>query len=180
MHMEGTTELVVEGCNVHVRSGAGTTLAANGLGNLIIGYNEVAGGEVRTGSHNLVVGRYHTYSSFGGFVAGEGNSVTERGASVLGGNANTASGLVASVGGGVGNTASGTGASVSDGDINTASGLVASVGGGENNTASGRAAGVSGGNFNTASGSLASVSGGHDRSATGDDDWVAGSLFEDF
>jgi hypothetical protein len=196
LHMEGTSDLVVEGCNVHVRSGGGATHAAvNGRGNLIIGYNELDGFEfVRTGSHNLVVGPGHTYSSSGGFVAGTFNAVTGRSASVSGGASNTASGSVASVSGGQINTASGLAASVCGGGSNTASGFFASVSGGSENLAGGIGASVSGGDANTARGNYASVSGGRSnmtsaegasvsggymRSATGLDNWSAGSLFED-
>jgi len=152
MHMQGTTELVVEGCNVHVRSGGGATDAAvNGVGNLVIGYNQSNRfGVVRTGSHNVVVGPRHTYSSCGGLVAGEDNTVT------------------------------GPFASVSGGRENTASGKSATVSGGANSGASGAQASVSGGFFSTASGNFASVSGGNGRSATGAGSWAAGSLFEDF
>src|SRR5262245_55406198 len=81
------TDLIVKGCNLHVQSGAGSTIAeVNGVGNLIIGYNEaVFGTEVRTGSHNLVIGRGHTYTSFGGLLAGAFNSVTGPASSVTGG-----------------------------------------------------------------------------------------------
>ena len=50
-----STELFFEGCNVHVRNGAGQTDSLNTLGNLIIGYNEDDGFPApndRTGSHN--------------------------------------------------------------------------------------------------------------------------------
>jgi hypothetical protein len=193
------TDVFFVGCNVHVRSGAGTTEALpNGLGNLIIGYNEESFPGVpenRAGSHNLVVGPGHSYSSVGGFVAGRDNAVSGVNASVGGGTNNTASGAQASVSGGRFNAASGTQASVSGGTTNTASGPSASVSGGTGSTASGSAASVSGGAANRASGSaasvsggqsneasgnLASVSGGFQRSAVSELDWAAGSLFEDF
>lgn len=56
-------QVYVTGANLHVRSGLGATLANgfNGLGNLIVGYNESRGNaanpDVRTGSHNIVAGR---------------------------------------------------------------------------------------------------------------------------
>src|SRR5687767_725294 len=58
MHTVGD-DVFFEGCNVHIRSGSGATNAAvNGLGNLIIGYNEDTISPFppaqRTGSHNLV------------------------------------------------------------------------------------------------------------------------------
>ncbi len=85
----------------------------NGTGNLIIGYNEpqtsLPGGSVsvKTGSHNLVVGFEHNYSSYGGLVAGAINSISGIGASVTSGVFNTASGGLSSVSGGNGHTASG-------------------------------------------------------------------------
>jgi hypothetical protein len=161
---------IFEGVNVHVRSGSGATHdfcdpllepdfpnceSLTGLGNLIIGYNEQAGigpprpRETRTGSHNLVIGQFHTYSSFGGFVAGVINAVTAEHASVCGG---------------INNHASGRGSSVS---------------GGHRNHATGSSASVSGGNRNVASGEGASVSGGEEREAPDVNNWAAGELFEE-
>jgi len=60
----GGNDLIFSGVNLHLRDGSGSTSGTNGLGNLIIGYNEdewVA--NPRNGSHNLVVGDNHTYSS---------------------------------------------------------------------------------------------------------------------
>ena len=146
---------IIEGANVHVRSGSGLTRdgcgpsdpdfpnceSLTGLGNLIVGYNERradrGGGpdpNIRTGSHNLVVGREHIYSSFGGFVAGQRNKITAWSASVTGG---------------------------------------------RNNEASGQASSVSGGHQNLASGGVASVSGGDNREAPDDFNWAAGDLFEE-
>ena len=144
---------IIEGANVHVRSGSGDTKdgcksrdpkfpnceSLTGLGNLIVGYNEAlppAGGtprNIRKGSHNLVVGKFHSYSSFAGFVAGGANKVT---------------------------------------------GAEASVSGGNNSEASGWFSSISGGLRSLASGTAASVSGGQDREAPDDFNWAAGNLFE--
>ena len=53
--------VVFEKCNVYIRNGSGKTDGAvNGLGNLIIGYNETTGENLkRMGSHNLVIGPEH-------------------------------------------------------------------------------------------------------------------------
>jgi hypothetical protein len=156
-----------EAVNVMVVNGTGTTAGAtNGLGNLIVGYDEFLGEEDdnKNGSHNLVVGIGHNYSSFGGFVAGRDNTVSREYASVSGGNGNTASGRSSSVSGGNGNTASGQHSSVS---------------GGAGNTASGDTSSVSGGQINTASGSASSVSGGFTRAASGQFDWRAGASFHE-
>ena len=191
--------VIITGANVHIRNGDEQTGTTNGVGNLLIGYNEeptspgLNPGD-RGGSHNFVVGDRHRYSSFDGLVAGFANTISGPAASVSGGSHNTASGATASVSGGAGNTASGTQASVSGGQDNTASndrasvsggshntasGPAASVSGGSNNTASGLAASVSGGAGNTASGLAASVSGGFNDAASGNFDWVAGTLFEE-
>ncbi|MGH7802251.1 MAG: hypothetical protein ACREOW_16770 [Thermodesulfobacteriota bacterium] len=146
--------VIFSGCNVHVRNGGiGQTNTVNGRGNIIIGYNEDTfppGPNNRTGSHNLIIGPEHTYSSFGGFVAGAANTISNQVTSVSGGQGNTASGIASSVSGGLGNTASGNFSSVSGGGDNTAGGLASSV------------------------------SGGFQRSAPNSDDWAAGALFQDF
>jgi hypothetical protein len=69
------TDFVFNGCNVHIQNGAGSTSTANRYGNLIIGYdkNEVA---TRTGSHNLVIGDLHEYTSYGGIVTGTENTLS--------------------------------------------------------------------------------------------------------
>jgi trimeric autotransporter adhesin len=214
-------ELFITGANVHLVNGLGSTDCGsneapmsdcpNGLGNLIVGYNEPREGvqNIRTGSHNIVVGEGHDFSRFGGLVVGEANTISGDFATVSGGSGNTASGRFAVVSGGQDNTARGEWSAVSGGFTNAASGYSASVSGGSNNTASGGASAVSGGSGNTASGGWSSISGGTlntasgvfaavsggsentaegfysavsgglNRTAAGEFDWVAGSLFED-
>ena len=204
---DAANEVVITGANLRIVNGLGSTDCTdaqgnpipncpNGLGNLIVGYNEErpfpGSINTRTGSHNVVVGRWNNFSSFGGLVVGEGNEISGFFASVSGGGGNTASGTSSSVsggfsntareghswvGGGVSNTASGGFASVSGGQINMASGERASVSGGFNNTASGANSSVSGGENNTASGQFSSVSGGTNHSAPGTENWAAGPLF---
>lgn len=158
--------IYLTGANLNIRSGSGRTYGAvNGLGNLIIGYNE-SDSDTRTGSHNLVVGPYQSYSSYGGFLAGFANTISGPFSSVSGGAGNTASGPYSSVSGGGWNTASGDFSSVSGGAENTASGYASSVSGGLYGTASGKYSGVSGGRKNTASGDTSSVSGGYQGTAS--------------
>jgi len=171
--------LVLSGANFQVVDGTGATAGpVNGLGNIIIGYNEATLGQDHTGSHNLVVGLGHEYTSFAGIVAGEQNTISARSASVLGGSANKATGLYSTVGGGFANTASGGNAAISGGCESTASGTYASVSGGQLATASASWAAVSGGYKNSATGQHASVSGGSTHSATTQFNWKAGSLDE--
>jgi hypothetical protein len=174
-------EVFITGANLHIVNGLGDTNCfdeqfaeipdcPNGLGNLIVGYNEsraVSGGEdIRTGSHNVVVGEQHNFSSSGGLVVGSTNTISGDFAVVSGGASNTASGPGATVSGGQNNLAASFGATVSGGQFNAASG-------------DGIAATVSGGDNNIANGNAATVSGGATRTAAGEFDWVAGSLVED-
>src|SRR5947209_6921093 len=162
----GKPTIQFSGANVQVVNGEGTTGSVNGAGNLVIGYNELPGAQ--TGSHNLILGEAQEFTSFGGILGGQANTISGPFASVTGGRDNTASALDASVSGGFFNKASGEFASsVSGGQSNTASGLRASVSGGVFNLASGEEASVSGGAENTASGIKASISGGLKNSATG-------------
>jgi hypothetical protein len=150
----GPNEVVITGAHLRIVNGLGATEGtANGLGNLIVGYNELRRDtprcqsgpkdpfciDTRTGSHNVVVGREHNFSSFGGLVIGEQNEI---------------SGAFASVSGGIFNTASGGNSSVSGGQSNTASGPRSSISGGAVNFALGDSCSVSGGNANTAEGSV--------------------------
>jgi hypothetical protein len=111
-------EAVITGANLRIVNGLGTTTTTNGLGNLIVGYNEPRSGSIfcpvptgplctdtRTGSHNVVVGRFHNFSSFGGLAVGDQNEISGKFSSVLAGLLNTASGLGSSVSGGLNRTA---------------------------------------------------------------------------
>jgi hypothetical protein len=127
-------DVTLTGVNLHIVNGLGSTDCTdaqdqpipdcpNGLGNLIVGYNELRGeGDVRTGSHNVVVGERHSFSRFGGLVVGDRNTISGDFAVVSGGDSNTASGGYAVVSGGGGNTASGFLAAVSGGQNRTAKG----------------------------------------------------------
>jgi hypothetical protein len=147
----------IKGANLHIVNGLGSTDCINeqgeeipdcpnGVGNLIVGYNEPReGNNVRTGSHNVVVGEQHNFSRFGGLVVGVLNTISGDIAVVNGGQFNIASGNWSSVSGGgfdtgagtFGNIASGSWSSVSGGWDNTASGVVSAVSGGVTNRASG-------------------------------------------
>lgn len=156
--------LLFEGMNLQVVNGDGLTASMNGLGNVIIGYNEDdVDTEVRTGSHYLIVGADNDWTSYGGIVAGYGNTATALYASVTGGAFNTASNSYSSVTGGSTNTASGLAASVCGGQGNTADGSFASVTGGQSNTATGSYSSVTGGTGNQVVGSYDTIVGGDDK-----------------
>lgn len=128
----------ISGVNVQIVNGLGATngyptdpstddpnlTVTDGVGNLIVGYNEVGLVPVdnRTGSHNIIVGTANTYSAYGGLVVGAGNATTGAWSSVCGGVDNTASGIHASVCGGERNTASGDRSTVGGGQDTNATG----------------------------------------------------------
>jgi hypothetical protein len=102
----------------------GATNLTNGQGNLLIGYMEPQDGQLagyRTGSHNIVVGRWNIYYpiAFGSIIGGEGNGIFGECEVVFGAH-NAAQGQVATILGGSGNTAPATSAVVVGGFVNAA------------------------------------------------------------
>jgi hypothetical protein len=184
-------QIYITEANLHVRSGSGATNGAvNGLGNVIIGYNESRlSTNDKSGSHNLVVGYEHNYSNYAGIVVGYHNTISGQVSSVSGGHYNiasgdyssvsggwfsTASGIYSSISGGYHNEAIGSSSSVSGGSINTADGDYSSISGGSTNTAGGVSSSVSGGHYNIASGDYSSVGGGYYNETTGSSSSVSG------
>ena len=173
---QGTT-LTFSGMNLQVVSGTGSTDGnVNGLGNIIIGYNEARndGSTKTTGSHNLILGTQNNYESYGGIVAGNWNEISSTYAFVTGGQYNTASGQFSSVSGGQYNTAGGQFSSVAGGQWNIANAQFSSVPAGVGNMAIGVGSSVSGGIWNIANGANSSVSGGAGATAIGVGSSVSG------
>ena len=109
--LKGVTgpHVIFHDANLHVQDGFGTTAEASaptGRGNLILGYNEMPvpapSSGYRTGSHNLVVGHAHVFTSTGGAIFGNNNMISAQNATVLGGDHNIAAGAASSVLGGFG------------------------------------------------------------------------------
>lgn len=191
---------IIEGANVHVRSGAGSTgegcFAGNatdpecgnrtGLGNLIVGYNEPRPSswdpEYRCASdpdaQDPETGRSICVRRDGAhhLVVGQGNNFVGHGGTVMG-LFNEAKGSHTTVTGGRENTASGPYASVSGGVQNNASRSSSSVSGGWGNRADGAASSVSGGENNVASGFISSVVAGQQNIASGSFSAVSGGNF---
>ena len=181
-----TNSLIFSGANSFVQSGSGSIDDGSengdpllGLGNLIIGYNETDGTLNRDGSHNLVIGDQHSYSSYGGLVAGYGNIISNKHSSVLGGRLNETSGEYSSICGGYEGTSSGNYSSISGGYQNISSNSFTSVSGGGNNEASGPKSSISGGSDNIASGSASSVSGGDGNESSGLTSSISGGSFNE-
>lgn len=166
---DGYDTLRLSGMNLQVVNGTGSTDGTpNGLGNVIAGYSKQRpeGAPMdRHGSHYLISGDLHTWTSYGGAVFGLQNVASGPWAAVLAGGGNTASGEASAVSGGVANTASAKGSSSSGGLENEASGNFSAISGGNLNQASGALSSVPGGRQNTADGSYSAVVGGYRNDA---------------
>jgi len=192
----------LSGINVRVVNGVGNTDSVNGLGNVIIGYDEAGSGAIyacddglfqdrtsceangklwsndnKTGSHYLVLGHNNNYTSYAGMVAGRYNYVNNFYSTVSGGTENVSSGEFSSISGGRQGKASGPRSMVSGGYRSTASGGSSSVNGGYNNEASGAFSSVNGGWSNISSGVYSVVLGGHGNTANGDQSSISGGQF---
>jgi len=148
-----------EGGNVFINNGVDGPPVLNGKGNLIVGGKQTDA-QRNPGSHNVIIGKLHTYSAYGGFVAGIGNEISGNYASVTGGSNHIASGEGSSISGGLANSATGRRSSVSGGSNGQANGDNSSVCGGADNEANGPSASVTGGSLNTATGYASSIVGG--------------------
>lgn len=187
------------GMNVQIVNGSSFSRQINGVGNLLIGYDEApkstfpicsdgqyqdeaecisAGGiwasDHKSGSHNLVIGAMHRYSAYGGFLAGFNNASSAAYGSVSGGIGNLASERWSSICGGEANVAQADWSAVSGGLANTAGEIYSVVSGGSRNVTSGTLSVVSGGYFNTAGGEHSVVSGGHKNISDGNRSVVSG------
>lgn len=146
--------------NVQIVNGTGITSSSidppNGLGNLVVGYDKRRSGDSqKTGSHNLIIGDAHNYTSHAGLVAGYLNTISGLSASVSGGSNNEATSTQSSVSGGWNNKATSHTSSVSGGWMNIASGPRSSVSGGLQNEAVGENSSILGGTKNILDGTNA-------------------------
>jgi len=98
--------------NGQIVSGSGATNATvNGMGNLVIGYDENPTAKSQTGSHDLILGRNHSFTGYAQLLDGFQDTASGNYSTVLG-NGNTASGSYSTVTGGEQNLASRQGASL--------------------------------------------------------------------
>ena len=168
-------QVVFSGANVHINNGLSSSYSTNGLGNLIVGFNEDSPNAdlLRTGSHNLVMGVTNDYTGASSIVTGQSNKMYATEAIVTGVN-NFVSGIRSAVIGGNNNSAGGEMCVVIAGQSNDAVGSSAAVIGGNDNTASGVHSLVAGGTLNTAAGSWDAILGGELSTTTGLKSIVAG------
>lgn len=180
--VNGQPTLQISGVNLQLVNGSGSETSTNGVGNLIIGYNETPG--TQTGSHNLVLGNGQKFTSYGGLLAGAFNATTSPFASVTGGWYNIAADNHSSISGGCDNATGpvsvptgpcSTGAeAILGGASNLANAVSSTVSGGQSNVASAALAAVAGGYDNTASGVGATVGGGYGNQSKNNETSIAG------
>ena len=130
--IRGHDAITFRSVNLHLQNGTGTTDGTvNGLGNLIVGYDEALTTSEKTGSHNIVLGRNHTYTSFGGLVGGTNNTISGPNSIALTGSGNVASKDSAVVISGFSNISDGFRSVVTGGWQNQVTGSWSVVSGGE-------------------------------------------------
>jgi len=195
--------VLLAGANLQVVDGGGAgSTEPNGLGNVIIGYDQPfvpregdvevcslgdfrtqeeceAAGRVwamqhKSGSHNLVIGDGHRYSWMYGVVAGSNDTINNDSSSAIGARYGIAEGRRAVIMGGSSHVAGGNNAAVLGGWGNQATGIASMISGGVHNSATVQGATVTGGNWNVAEGSNSTVSGGSYNTATGPQSSVCG------
>lgn len=174
LRFSGPRDLVVDGCNLHVQNGVGQTGTINSYGNLIIGYNknEVS---TRTGSHNLILGDLHEYTSTGGIVSGTENTLSAPGATILSSGQSHANFVSATI--------IGADRGIADGNViliggqrnyGSAAAHFSAVVGGVENHVTGSSSVVIAGTMNTATGGNSLVCGGSENTAGGSSDVACG------
>jgi len=172
-------EITISGANLSINNGLGSSWSYNGLGNFTVGYNELRndGQDTRSGSHNIVLGRYNNYYGYTGLVGGERNQIGMSGV-VLNGYNNSATSHWATIVTGLNNVASGTYSMIGSGEANSSAGFCTAVATGFGNTARATSSAVSGGWGNVSDGQFSTVGGGRSRGTASGFNWAAGSLLE--
>ena len=152
----------------------GQTGTTNRYGNLIIGYDKNEG-STRTGSHNLVVGDLHEYTSYGGIVSGTENTLAGPNAAILGGGQNHANFTSAVILGADRGQADGNAVLVGGSqNYGSADAHFGAVVGGVQNHLTGAGAVVVAGTLNVGAGGNSLVCGGSENTAGGGSDVVCG------
>lgn len=192
--------LVVSGANLQIVNGTGYTGSTNGLGNLIVGYNEdITGSCINEGSHNIIAGFDNNYRGYSNIVFGQNNTADSNLCSVLGGLDHAINfGSYSVIVGGSANSINDSASVVVGGDSNSVNAGSSVVVGGASNVNSGFSSVIVGGQSNNITGGLWQVitggqdnfifqgianvvSGGLSRWPVGDGlgDWTAGTLAEE-
>jgi hypothetical protein len=188
-------KVVMEGVNLQVINGLGSTNSYNARGNIIIGYDEsqpaheafcslgqytteidcvnnaeIWDSSLKIGSHNLVLGEGNNYTVAGGIVSGVRNVINGPYSNAVGGRENVSSAYSGTTVGGFRNAmANGANYSVMAGGAGNFSDQIDSfmAGGAQNQiTGGGVGAAAIGGRFNILSGSSSVIAGGENNQAS--------------
>ena len=179
---------IIEGANVHVRSGAGSTgegcfsgnandcESRTGLGNLIVGYNEprplgwdpdnLCATDIASVDPERGISICTRRGGAHHLIVGQGNNFVGHAGTVLG-LFNETKGSHSTVTGGRENTSNGPYSSVAGGVRNVANWSLSSVAGGWGNTANGAVSSIAGGRDNVTFADYSVVSGGQLNTASG-------------
>jgi hypothetical protein len=158
----------IEGLNVQIVNGLGSTETTNGAGNLVMGYSERGGccsSNEKTGSHNIVNGTT-SYSSWGGIAFGRYSVVSAPYASVLGSECNFALGPGSVIVSGYYNSVSSENSAIVAGTENQVTGWGSGIGSGYNNVAAAGEAWIGGGSDNRVRGWESVICGGFGNETT--------------
>ena len=185
VNSSGYKTVRLTGANLQIVNGLDDTETVNGVGNLLIGYQEIMGFPCdRSGSHNIIGGDNNSYTSFGGLAVGDNsfllsqyssilggvdNAVTSPTSVVVGGASNEAGGLSSVVVGGQGNDVSpiSNGGVVVGGVANVSASHFGTILGGNSNATRGSEDVIVGGWNNRSIGTYATTVGGFNNSANG-------------
>lgn len=176
-HIEGSY-VVIGGGENNTASGFHTTIGG-GQQNTVVGHDAtIAGGSNNNIASNATYGSIgggqnnNVYNGMGAIGGGSGNSTGTLasggyGATVGGGQDNSAIGDYAAIGGGYDNNADANYVTVAGGRNNVVSGIYSTIGGGYNNSITGSYAVISGGDEHLASAINTTIAGGWDHTASG-------------
>ena len=156
--------ITFSGANLFVDNGTGSTESVNGLGNVVIGYGENSGVEDQSGSHNLTLGTYNSWPSYGAIVSGVSNRATAH-AAAIGGVHNEVDGPYGAAIAGYYVSVSGSASGSVGGYNNDLSGSYAAAIAGQTSSITGSYSAVLGGSYGSTSASYTAVIGGYDNSA---------------
>jgi hypothetical protein len=167
--------IVLSGANLEIVNGTGVTDAANGAGNLVIGYNTGTSGE-KTGSHFLLVGDQHRFTTTSGIASGTEHVVEGDVAAFLGGaNQVVQFAYAAGAAGGVVHAVLGDHGFVGGGVSQAADGEASFVGGGDDNASQEDQAGIAGGYNHRGQGERSFVGGGSNHTTSSECAYLAGT-----
>ncbi|KAJ3145487.1 hypothetical protein HDU86_000900 [Geranomyces michiganensis] len=164
------SDLIFNGLNVVVNNGANDPRVTNGLGNVVIGYNNINVASSVSGSHNIVIGMENKYTGYSNLVSGAGSIASGNVGAILGGQFNEMGVNFGVMAGGSSNVNKLNSFGVSVGGMNHVlkAGSYGVIMGGKINTVGGNHGVMIGGQLNSVNGSVSVLVGGDSNSVGGE------------